>query len=85
AFDLPAPHSVERMIGDNGNEKLLSALKSDAKSVAIIRESEYASLIIQEPSLRIIGQAETFMHGGLSLNMIRNPRRERLLLVGYDR
>jgi hypothetical protein len=85
AFDLRAPHSVERMISDNGNEKLLSALKSDAKSVAIIRESEYASLLIQDPSLKIIGQAETFGHGGLSLNMIRNLRRERLLLVGHDR
>jgi 4-amino-4-deoxy-L-arabinose transferase-like glycosyltransferase len=85
AFNLPAPHNVERLIGVNANEKLVSALRSDAKSVAIIRESEYANLLIQDPSLKIIGQAETFGHGGLSLNMIRNPRRERLLLVGHDR
>jgi 4-amino-4-deoxy-L-arabinose transferase-like glycosyltransferase len=84
AFNLPAPHNVERLIGDKGNEELVSALKSDAKSVAIIRQSEYATLLSEDPSLKIIGQAETFGHGGLSLNLIRNPRRERLLLVGHD-
>jgi 4-amino-4-deoxy-L-arabinose transferase-like glycosyltransferase len=85
AFNLPAPQKVERIIGDNGNERLLAALQIDSKSVAVIRESEYADLLVRDPSLRIIAQAETFGHGGLSLSMIRDPRRERLLLIGHDR
>ena len=84
AFNIPAPHKVERLIGDNGNERLLAVLKSDAKSVAVIQEREYVSLIVQDSGLKILAQAETFGHGGLSLNMIRDPRRERLLLIGRD-
>jgi 4-amino-4-deoxy-L-arabinose transferase-like glycosyltransferase len=85
AFNLPASHKVERMIGDNGNERLLATLKIDSESVAVMRESEYADLIVRDPCLRILAQAETFGHGGLSLNMMRDPRRERLLLIGHDR
>jgi hypothetical protein len=84
AFNLPAPHKVERMIGDTGNERLLATLQIDSESVAVIRESEYADLLVRDPSLRIFAQAETFGHGGLSLNMIRDPGRERLLLIGHD-
>jgi 4-amino-4-deoxy-L-arabinose transferase-like glycosyltransferase len=82
AFNLPPPHKVERLTDDVDDQRLLTTLKSDPRSVAVIRESEYARLIVIAPGLKIIAQAETFGHGGLSLNMIRNPRRERLLLVG---
>ena len=85
AFNLPAPHKVERLTGNSENEGLAAALKADSKSVALIRESEYPSLAAQDPSLLVIEQAETFGHGGLSLNMLRKPQRERLLLIGHDR
>lgn len=84
AFSLPPPHKVERLLGDYENERLAASLRSDAKSVAVIRESEYASLLMKDPTLKIVSQAETFGHGGLNLNMVRNPRRERLLLVGHE-
>lgn len=82
AFNMPAPHKVERLLGDNDDKRLLAGLRSDSKSVAVIRESEYATLLMQEPSLRILAQAETFGHGGLSLKVVRDPRRDRLLLIG---
>jgi 4-amino-4-deoxy-L-arabinose transferase-like glycosyltransferase len=85
AFNLPLPHRVERLIGDRNNERLLLMLKSNPKSVAVVRESEYSSLVAQDPVLKILAQAETFGHGGLSLNMIRALRRERLLLIGHAR
>ena len=85
AFNLPAPHRVERLVGDRANERLLLVLKSESKSVAVVSENEYASLVAQDPALKILAQAETFGHGGLSLSMIRAPRRERLLLIGHDR
>jgi 4-amino-4-deoxy-L-arabinose transferase-like glycosyltransferase len=85
AFNLPLPHRVERLIDDKTNERLLLVLKSDSKSVAVVRESEYSSLAAQDPVLKILAQAETFAHGGLSFNMIPAPRRERLLLIGHDR
>jgi 4-amino-4-deoxy-L-arabinose transferase-like glycosyltransferase len=83
AFNLPPPNRVERLIDDMDNETLRATLTTDSKSVALIRENEYASLLARDPGLMVIAQAETFGHGGLSLNMIRNPRRQRLLLVGH--
>jgi 4-amino-4-deoxy-L-arabinose transferase-like glycosyltransferase len=85
AFNLPAPHKVERLTDDSDSQRLLATLKSNPKSVAVIREREYAPLLVADPGLRIIAEAETFGHGGLSLNMIRNPTRERLMLIGHDR
>jgi 4-amino-4-deoxy-L-arabinose transferase-like glycosyltransferase len=85
AFNLPPPHKLERLTGDAGNKELLAALKSDSKIIAVVRESEYPNLLAQDPTLRVIAQAETFGHGGLSLNLIRDPQRERLLLIGHDR
>jgi 4-amino-4-deoxy-L-arabinose transferase-like glycosyltransferase len=85
AFNLPAPHNVERLTDDADNHRLLATLKSNSRSVAVIRETEYARLIVVAPGLKIIAQAETFEHGGLSLNMIRNPKRERLMLITHDR
>jgi hypothetical protein len=84
AFNLPQPHRVERLIGDANNQRLQLVLRNESNSIAIIRESEYANLLIQDPALKILAQAETFGHGGLSLKMVREPRRERLLLVGHD-
>lgn len=85
AFNLPPPHKVERLTGDTENRGLLAVLKSDSKSIAVVLESEYANLLAQDSSLRIMAEAETFGHGGLSLNLIRNPKRERLLLIGHER
>jgi 4-amino-4-deoxy-L-arabinose transferase-like glycosyltransferase len=84
AFNLPAPYKVELLIDDIDNQRLRAALKSDSKSVALIGENEYASLLAQDPVLRVVTQADTFGHGGLSLNMIRHPERERLLLIGHE-
>jgi 4-amino-4-deoxy-L-arabinose transferase-like glycosyltransferase len=83
AYNLPPPHKVERLAGDANNEVLRAALRSDAKSVAVIWEREYASLALQDSSLKILARVETFGHGGLSLKIIRDPRAERLLVVGH--
>jgi 4-amino-4-deoxy-L-arabinose transferase-like glycosyltransferase len=81
AYNLPPPHHVERLVGDGNNERLRSVLKSDAKSVAVILEREYAALASQDPNLRILTRAETFGPGGFGLKMIREPRRQALLVV----
>jgi 4-amino-4-deoxy-L-arabinose transferase-like glycosyltransferase len=85
AFNLAPPHRVERLIGDINNQRLQDVLKNDPVAVAVIWEREYAGLAENDPGLSIIAQAETFGHGGLSLNMIRHPKRERLLVVRHDR
>ena len=84
AFNLPAPHAVERLIGDIDDQKLLDVLKSDPRAVAIIWEREYDSLVKTDPALKVLADIETYGHGGLSLNLIRNPARQRLLLIGHD-
>jgi 4-amino-4-deoxy-L-arabinose transferase-like glycosyltransferase len=85
AFNLPPPHKVERLTDDTWSKGLSAALESDSKSIAVVTENEYKNLWAQDPNLRIIAEAETFGHGGLSLNLIRNPKRQRLLLIGHDR
>jgi len=84
AFNLPAPHAVERLIGDIDDQKLLDVLKTDPRVVAIIWEREYASLVKNDPALKILADIETYGHGGLSLNLIRNPVRQHVYLVGHD-
>jgi len=84
AFNLPAPHAVERLIGDIDDQKLLDVLKSDPRAVAIIWEREYASLVKTDPALKVLADIETYGHGGLNLNLIRNPARQHLYLVGHD-
>ena len=88
AFNLPPPHAVERISGDlddtNGNsQKLLAALSDHSQVVAVVWEREYEGLVKKDPGLRILAEVETYGHGGLSLNLIRNPQRQRLLLVGH--
>lgn len=89
AFNLPPPHLVERVSGElkdqkGNNDKLLAALGSDPRAVAVIWEREYGGLVQKDPALQIIAEVEAYGHGGLSLNLIRNPERQRLLLVGHD-
>src|SRR5260370_9781861 len=84
AFNLPAPHAVERLIGDIDDQKLLDVLKSDPRAVAIIREGEYANLVKNDPALKILADIETDGHVGLSLNLICNPARQPLDIVGHD-
>ena len=89
AFNLPPPHLVERITGDLNDtkvneQKLLTALGSDPQAVAVIWEREYAGLVRNDPALKILLEVETYGHGGLSLNLIRNPQRQRLLLIGHD-
>lgn len=83
AYNLPPPHRVDRMFDDESDEKLLTALRRDTKSVAIIWEHEYEALASREPALKVLARAETFVHGGLSFSLVRNPQRESLLVVGY--
>jgi 4-amino-4-deoxy-L-arabinose transferase-like glycosyltransferase len=88
AFNLPPPHVVERIMGDlndpiRNDQDLLAALGSDPRALAVIWDREYAGLSKYDPGLRIIAQVETYGHGGLSLNLIRHPQRQRLLLVGH--
>lgn len=86
AFNLPPPHMVERISGDLNNEKLnndnlLAVLNNDPRAVAVIWGREYEGLARQEPALKILGQAESYGHGGLSMSLLRHPKRDRLLLI----
>jgi len=84
AFNLPPPYSVERLSGDVDDQKLLDILERDPRAVAVIWEREYARLVQGDPALKIIARAETYGHGGLSLNLIRHPARQHLYLIGHD-
>lgn len=82
-FSMTTTNKVERLTGDVDSRKLFDVLKSDSRAVALMWESEYLVLIEKGPALKILAEAETYSHGGLSLELIRNPKRQRLLLVGH--
>ena len=82
-FNLPPRARVERLIGDENNEKLLTVLNSDPKAVAVIWEREYVQLAGANPDWKILAAAETFGRGGLNWKKISDPHRERLLLIGH--
>jgi 4-amino-4-deoxy-L-arabinose transferase-like glycosyltransferase len=82
-FGLASPNSVERLIGDLDDQRLTSVLNGNSLAVAIVWEREYLKLVERDPGLKILAEAETYSHGGLSSSLIRNPQRQRLLLVGH--
>jgi len=49
-----------------------------------IWEREYDDLITMDSTIRVLAQAGTYGHGGLSLKLLRNPKRETLFLIGHD-
>jgi len=93
AFNLPPPHEVDRTSGLD-EAALWEILMSNVNAVALVRESEYVRfalahdqqdvrLPVPDSQLKILASGETFGHGGLTLKMLRNPPRERLLVVGH--
>jgi 4-amino-4-deoxy-L-arabinose transferase-like glycosyltransferase len=80
AFNLPAGRGVERLTRAD-ETKLLQVLNNPG-AVVLIREREYANLLNRNHDLKILSQGETYGRGGLSVKMLRNPQRERLLVIG---
>ena len=84
AFNLPAPHQVERLI-DSDDAKLSEILKMDRNAVALIREREYQSLVAKDPEIKILAMGDTYGHGGMNLKMLIHPQRETLFVIGHER
>jgi 4-amino-4-deoxy-L-arabinose transferase-like glycosyltransferase len=82
-FSLASPRRVERLIEDVDDRRLSYVLNSNSQAVAIVWEREYQRLAAGDPGLKILAESETYSHGGLSSNLIRDPQRQRLLLVGH--
>ena len=53
--------------------------------VAVIWERELTDLAARDSTIRVLAQAETYGNGGLTLKLLRNPKRDTLLVIGHDR
>lgn len=84
-FNLPAGSSVERLIGDENNEKLQTVLNSDPNAVAVVSDREYSQLAENNPDLKILAAGPTYGRGGLTWKKVRDPKPEGLLLIGRAR
>ena len=82
-FNLPIPHRIERLTEDKYNHKLLEILKEDQRAIALVRERDLDLLAPGDPTIKVLARAETYGHGGLSLNMLRQPKRQGLLVIGH--
>ena len=80
AFNLPAPHRIERA----GREEFAKILQSDMHAVLLVNEREMGVVLQNDPSLKILATAETYGHGGITIKMLRRPQRERFYLIGRD-
>jgi 4-amino-4-deoxy-L-arabinose transferase-like glycosyltransferase len=83
AFNLPATLSVVRLGADDNNEGLRQVLKNNPRAVVLVRQRDVAGLLESDPTLKILAEAETYRHGGITLKMLRKPERDRLLVVGH--
>lgn len=79
AFNLPDGRRVERLTRDDA--MTLQQALGKPGAVVVIREREYTDLISRDPQLKILAQAETYGRGGPRLKMLRQPQRERLLVI----
>ncbi|HSQ23891.1 MAG TPA: hypothetical protein VLN44_05765, partial [Pyrinomonadaceae bacterium] len=80
AFNLPPGHTVERLTGNH--VKVVEIFRNNPDAVVLMREREFNNLAAGELNLKILGQAETYGHGGPRLTMLPNPQREVLLVIG---
>ena len=84
AFNLPPPHTVDRLI-DSDDAKLAEILKIHPNAVVLVREREYQSLTAIDPEIKILATGETYGHGGMTLKMLLHPQRETLFVIGHER
>lgn len=85
AFHLPPGQTVTRMAADAGDAKLEEILQHEPRTIVLIKEEEYERLLASGIRLRSLAEGETLGHGGLTLNLLRRPRLERLRIVqGQD-
>ncbi len=84
AFNLAPQSKVERLDGDLNGSRLQAVLQENSRAVALVREREYLMLRERGAQLKVLAEGETFGHGGLSWNRLRNVKRDRLLLIIKD-
>ena len=84
AFNLPPPHTVERLLVSD-DAKLAEILKTNPDAVVLVREHEYQSLAAKDPEIKILATGESYGHGGVSLKMLLYPQRETLFVIGHER
>jgi 4-amino-4-deoxy-L-arabinose transferase-like glycosyltransferase len=84
AFNLPPPHTVERLI-DSDDAELSEVLRMNRNAVALVREREYQSLAAKDPEIKVLATGGSYGHGGMNLNMLLHPQRETLLVIGHER
>ncbi len=82
AFTLPPPHYVER-VAIKDDAPILNEWLRNPNTVALIAESDFPALRQHDSSLRVLGRAETFGHGGVTLKVLLRPERKTLLVIGH--
>ncbi|MBD0372353.1 MAG: glycosyltransferase family 39 protein [Pyrinomonadaceae bacterium] len=83
-FHLPQGTEVTRLVKDKDGLELQEILKHDRQAVVLLKEDEYKRLTSSGITLRPLAEGETLGHGGLTINLLRRPAAERLLVVQSD-
>ncbi|HEX8175099.1 MAG TPA: glycosyltransferase family 39 protein [Pyrinomonadaceae bacterium] len=84
AFHLPQGTKVTRLVNDKEGAELQELLTHDAEAVVLLKEADYARLKSSGIPLRPLAEGQTFGHGGITVELIRRPLPERLLIVRRD-
>lgn len=83
-FHLPQGTRVTRLFKDKDGAELQELLRHDGEAVVLLKEWEYERLKSSGLSLRSLAEGETLRHGGLTIEVLRRPMTERLLIVQSD-
>lgn len=80
-FHLPPGTRVTRLVNDREGLELQDILKHDYGAVVLLKEEEYRRMTSSGIAVRPLAEGETLGHGGLTINLLRRPVSERLLVV----
>ena len=63
-------------------QEQLTQAASQPRAAVLMLENDYEWLRMRDPALKILAQAETYGQSGVTIGILRHPKRERLLVVG---
>ncbi len=81
AFHLPTGQAVTSLLSDASGARRVEVLRNEPEAVVLVNDDEYVRLLEARVALRSLAEGETFGHAGLTLDALRERRRERLRIV----
>lgn len=81
AFHLAPNRAVSRLAPDRDASQLVAIMRQERGALALVKEEEYVRLLDSGIRVRSLAEGDTFGHAGLTFEVLRRPKPERLRIV----